>query len=99
MLVLSRKVQEQICLPGFDIVIKVLEISGGKVRLGIAAPRDVSIVRDELLTEPRWQPASGLTESTSAKPFKSAVVSPLLDPDLGSLLFPASAKTQPRKCV
>lgn len=99
MLVLSRKVQEQICLPGLDIVIKVLEISGGKVRLGIAAPSDISIVRDELLTQPRWQPASGLAESTSTKPIKSAVVGPLVDPDLGSLLFPASAKRQRRKCV
>ncbi len=99
MLVLSRKVQEQICLPELGIVIKVLEIHGGKVRLGIAAPSDISIARDELLTQPRRQPASGLAESTSTKPFKSAVASPLVDQDLGSLLFPASAKRQRRKCV
>lgn len=99
MLVLNRKVQEQICLPGLGIVIKVLEIHGGKVRLGIAAPSDISVVRSELLIQPRRQPASGLAESTSTKPFKSAVASPLVDPDLGSLLFPAFTKRPRRKCV
>ena len=48
MLVLSRKVREQICLPGLDVVLTVVEIRGGKVRLGITAPDEVAVVRKEL---------------------------------------------------
>jgi carbon storage regulator CsrA len=47
MLVLSRKDGEQI-LVGDDVVIKVLSIAGGRVRVGIEAPRHVSIRRSEL---------------------------------------------------
>lgn len=48
MLVLSRKLEESILIDG-DVRIKVLEIRGGQVRLGIDAPRSVNIVRSELV--------------------------------------------------
>ncbi len=48
MLVLSRKVGEQICVPQYDIVLTVLEVRKDRVRLGIAAPKKVAIVRKEL---------------------------------------------------
>lgn len=48
MLVLSRKVGEQICVPQFDIVLTVLEVRGQRVRLGITAPQKVHVVRKEL---------------------------------------------------
>ncbi len=48
MLVLSRKFGEEITI-GTDIVIQVVEIRGDKVRLGITAPRDVEIMRKELI--------------------------------------------------
>lgn len=44
MLVLSRKIRESIFI-GEEIEIYVAEISRGKVRLGIAAPTDMKIVR------------------------------------------------------
>lgn len=47
MLVLSRKVGERIAIAG-DIVVQVLEIRGRQVRLGIDAPHDVPIRREEL---------------------------------------------------
>lgn len=47
MLVLNRKRTEQIQI-GDDIVITVLEISRNRVRLGIAAPVDVPVLRTEL---------------------------------------------------
>ena len=47
MLVLSRKIGERILL-GNDIRITVVRISGGSVRLGIEAPADVSVVRQEV---------------------------------------------------
>ena len=50
MLVLSRKLSQQILI-GEDIVITVVKIDGNQVRLGIEAPRGVTILRDELLGE------------------------------------------------
>ena len=47
MLVLSRRTDEEIVIDG-NIRIKVLSGKGGKVRLGISAPRDVTVERGEL---------------------------------------------------
>jgi carbon storage regulator len=54
MLVLSRKEAERIRL-GDSIVVTVVRISGDKVRLGIEAPPNVLVLRDEL--EPHEQAA------------------------------------------
>ncbi|MCM3661943.1 carbon storage regulator CsrA [Georgenia satyanarayanai] len=48
MLVLSRKVGEQIVI-GVDIVLTVVDVRGDTVRLGIAAPRHVTVNRAEVL--------------------------------------------------
>ena len=48
MLVLSRKQSERLRLGG-DIVVTVLRIGGDKVRLGIEAPSEVVILRDEIV--------------------------------------------------
>ncbi len=50
MLVLSRKVNEKIVIDG-GIVITVVKVEGGQVRLGIEAPSDVKVYREELLTK------------------------------------------------
>lgn len=47
MLVLSRKLDEVIRI-GDDIQIKIIEIRGDKVRLGIEAPRNVNVHRAEV---------------------------------------------------
>lgn len=47
MLVLSRKESERIRL-GDSIVLTVVRVSGDKVRLGIEAPPNVLVLRDEL---------------------------------------------------
>ncbi len=49
MLVLSRKLGEKIYI-GENICITVVDIERGKIRLGIEAPRDIPIYRQELLT-------------------------------------------------
>ena len=51
MLVLSRKENEQLVI-GENIVVTVVRVAGGKVRLGIEAPIEVSIRRNELLCRP-----------------------------------------------
>lgn len=47
MLVLTRRTNESLII-GHDIVVTVLEIRGDTVRLGIRAPRDVSVHREEI---------------------------------------------------
>lgn len=48
MLVLSRKPNETIKI-GDDIELRILEVKGDTVRIGIEAPRSVDIVRGELI--------------------------------------------------
>jgi len=50
MLVLSRKVGEKLLI-GKDISITVVRIVGGGVRLGIDAPQEMVVVREELAIE------------------------------------------------
>ena len=50
MLVLTRKSDESIRI-GEDIVIKVIRTGKGSVKLGIAAPADVRVLRGELADE------------------------------------------------
>ena len=47
MLVLTRKVNESIVI-GHDITVTVVDIRGDKIRLGIKAPKDVSVHRREV---------------------------------------------------
>lgn len=48
MLVLSRRLNEKVLLPTVGAAIQVLGIKGGCVRLGIQAPPDVVVLREEL---------------------------------------------------
>lgn len=47
MLVLSRKPGQEIRI-GNDIIVKVTQIQGGRVRIGVEAPKNVQISRGEL---------------------------------------------------
>lgn len=51
MLVLSRGTDEIIWI-GEEIQIQVVAVGGGKVRLGIRAPQEITVVRSELLSAP-----------------------------------------------
>src|SRR5262245_1215678 len=51
MLVLSRKENEKVLFPHLGIALQVLRLGGGKVRLGIEAPGDVSVIRHEIASE------------------------------------------------
>ncbi len=55
MLVLTRKLQEAVKI-GNDITITVLRLEGGQVRLGIAAPENLRIDREEI-----WAQRQGKT--------------------------------------
>src|SRR5689334_19817418 len=48
MLVLGRRLNEKLVLPIIDTTVQVVAIQGGVVRLGIDAPREVVVLREEL---------------------------------------------------
>ena len=64
MLVLSRKETQRIRL-GDDIVITVVRIGGDKVRLGIEAPKEMLVLRDEL--EPLETPVASISSLPQAQ--------------------------------
>jgi carbon storage regulator len=47
MLVLSRKAGEAIVIDE-KIIIKVIDVQGGRVRIGIVAPKDINVNREEV---------------------------------------------------
>ena len=60
MLVLSMRLGQKLVIPAENITLTVLEIRGGRVRLGISAPADTSVHRLEV-----WHHSQ--TASTPAK--------------------------------
>ena len=65
MLVLSRKESERIRL-GDSIVVTVVRVAGDKVRLGIEAPSDMLVLRDELEAHARPNDESRRGDTKSA---------------------------------
>jgi len=49
MLVLTRKRGEAIIIPGCSVKVTIVAIKGNQVRLGIAAPAEVAVLREELV--------------------------------------------------
>jgi carbon storage regulator len=63
-LVLTRHVHQSIVI-GHDVVVTVLEVRGDQVRLGISAPKDVQVHREEVfaaLTAANRQAATSAVE-------------------------------------
>ena len=54
MLVLTRRIGESIAI-GNDITVTVLAVFGNQVRLGISAPRDVAVHREEVFERIRGE--------------------------------------------
>ena len=86
MLVLSRRKDERIVIGG-SIVITVIEVKGDKVRLGIEAPKEVSVHRHEvhaaIAEEQRLAEAeaSGAGSAPASQP--AVVLVPAAAPALG----------------
>lgn len=80
MLVLTRRTQQSIMI-GKDVVITVLEVRGDQVRLGVSAPRDVAVHREEVFLE--LQDANKSAASPSAEAISalgSLLAAPATDP-------------------
>ncbi|MEM9352428.1 MAG: response regulator [Planctomycetota bacterium] len=57
MLVLSRNKNQKVCFPELGISVEILDVKGSKVRVGVDAPMEVRILRDELQKGETSQPA------------------------------------------
>lgn len=64
MLVLSRKKAEELVI-GKGVVIRVLEICGDKVKLGVVAEETVTIVRGELVAAKKKRKNNGVERQAS----------------------------------
>lgn len=65
MLILTRKSGETITI-GEDIQIRVLGVKGGQVRIGVDAPRDVAVNREEVFD--RVQAEEGVLSDVDGEP-------------------------------
>jgi carbon storage regulator len=68
MLVLTRRANQSIMI-GHDVVVTVLEVRGDQVRLGIRAPREVDVHREEVFAA--LQSANRSAASPSGDAMKS----------------------------
>ena len=63
MLVLTRKTNQSIMI-GDDVEVTVLAVSKDKIRLGISAPREVSVFRKEVYLSMQGEGAEGADEAS-----------------------------------
>ena len=66
MLVLTRRLGESIVI-GHDIVVTIVEIKGGQTRIGISAPREVQIHRQEIFDQVRAENAAAIASARNAR--------------------------------
>lgn len=57
MLVLTRKLGEEIVLPGLNVSIRLVAVCGKRIRLGVSAPQSVRVLRHEFIDPPVCQPS------------------------------------------
>lgn len=88
MLVLSRKINQSIMI-GDDIRIVVVAVDRDQVKLGIEAPRDVSVHRSEIYEE-----IQRANQSAAAAPGNAQVLPEAAPAKLSS---PSRARLTPRK--
>jgi carbon storage regulator len=68
MLVVSRNVNDSIVI-GDDIIVTVVEIRGDRVRLGITAPAEAPVHRQEVFDALRdYDPVAGRTQTDPPEP-------------------------------
>ena len=65
MLILTRRTNETLMI-GDDIKITVLNVKGNQVRIGIEAPNDVAVHREEIYRRIQHEKTSDKTEQTAS---------------------------------
>jgi carbon storage regulator len=77
-LVLTRKPEQSLHL-GDDIMVTVLGIEGDRVKLGIAAPRNISVLRHELYEQ--VHAANAAAAAVAARPSLQSIADALRAPN------------------
>jgi len=74
MLVLTRKVDQGIVIAG-NIYVRVLGVERDRVKIGIAAPTEIPVLRQELLDRDNAEPGknSSISENSKAHPTAKAL--------------------------
>jgi carbon storage regulator len=80
MLVLTRRPGESIVV-GENIVVTVIEIKGGQVRIGIDAPRDIDVYREEIYEQVRQENLSAIANVAEIRKAVQDSPRPLSDQD------------------
>lgn len=80
MLILSRKTNESIVIDG-RITVKIIRVEGDVVKLGVEAPMDVPVHRQEVYDEIQRNNKEALTQNRPALP-RLPDVKPKLKPNL-----------------
>lgn len=65
MLILTRRIGETVNI-GDDITVTVLSVKGNQVRIGINAPKDVAVHREEIYQKVLQERAEGQTSVTAS---------------------------------
>lgn len=66
MLILTRRVGETVCI-GHDITVTVLGVKGNQVRVGVQAPKEVAVHREEIAERIKAEEAHALASSRPAR--------------------------------
>jgi carbon storage regulator len=70
MLILTRRVGETVMI-GNDVTVTVLGVKGNQVRVGVNAPRDVAVHREEIFERIKREAQDGPSSSTGSAPSSS----------------------------
>ncbi|MEM8734802.1 MAG: carbon storage regulator [Planctomycetota bacterium] len=76
MLILSRREAESICL-GDDIELTIVAVGNDKVRIGVKAPPEVRILRNELEVQEHTIPFPGRSDVPATEATEERPVAPL----------------------
>jgi carbon storage regulator len=72
MLILSRRLGESLTI-GDDVVVTVVGVSGNQIRLGITAPREVRVLREEIYKAVREENQAAANAPDSNRRLEDAV--------------------------